>query len=143
MKLRLQHPPTPKFAAVHARIAVDAAREIEGLDLDYSVESLALVDRIIGAFHDEGLEASQMGETCFAFGCYVGEVFVRSLGARWTMPRQSILSKLGFGDTTMMIVEMPNGDIWNPIGKVFKLLEGGPTESVAYLHRVAVGGPES
>jgi hypothetical protein len=137
MKLRLQHPPTPEFAAKHAQIAVEVSRDVDGINLDYSVDSLALVDRIIGAFHTEGLKTGQMGETCFTFGCYVGEVFVRTVGARWTEPKQSFFSKMGFVDTAMMVVEMPNGAIWNPIGKVFKLLESGPTESVAYLYRVA------
>lgn len=137
MRLRLQHPPTPEFAPTHAQIAVEAARDIDHVTLDYSSASLAEVDRILGKFHAEGLTADQMGETVFSFGCYVGEVLVRNNGGRWVMPRQSVLSKLGFGDSTMMVVELPNGDVWNPIMKAFKLLENGEADSVAYFYRVA------
>ena len=51
LTLNLQHPPTPGFAAQHSQIAVDAARNVSGIDLDYSPQSLNLVDRIILGFH--------------------------------------------------------------------------------------------
>jgi len=137
MKMRLQHPPTPEFAATHAKLAVDAARDIDHVALDYSPASLTEVDRILGKFHAEGLTSEQMGATVFSFGCYVGEVLVRNNAGRWVMPGQSVLSKLGFGDSTMMVVELPNGDVWNPIMKAFKLLANGESDSVAYFYRVA------
>jgi len=141
MRLRLQHPPTPEFAPAHAQIAVDAARDIDHVTLDYSPASLAEVDRILGKFHMEGLTADQIGETVFSFGCYVGEVLVRNNTGKWVMPRKSVLSKLGFGDSTMMMVELPNGGVWNPIMKAFKLLENGEAASVAYFYQVATRLP--
>lgn len=138
MRLRLQHPPTPEFAAIHAQIAVDAARDIDHVALDYSPASLAEVDRILGKFHAEGLTTDQMGATVFSFGCYVGEILVRNNSGKWMMPPQTALSKLGFSDSNMMVVQLPNGGVWNPIMKAFKLLENGESDSVAYFYRVAV-----
>ena len=111
----------------HAQLAVDAARNVDGVDLDFSPNSLSEVDRIIGSFHAEGLSSDQVGETVFSFGCYVGEVFVHHHAGRWIIPKRSLL---GFGGSDMMLVEMPNGVVCNPIGKAFKLLEQGASESV-------------
>jgi hypothetical protein len=137
VNLRLPHPPTPEFAATHAQLAVDAARNIDHVHLDYSPASLGEVDRILGKFHAEGLTEDQMGATVFSFGCYVGEVLVRNNSGRWVMPGQSALSKLGLGDSNMMVVELPDGGVWNPIMKAFKLLKNGESDSVAYFYRVA------
>lgn len=134
--MRLQHPPTPENAAALAQLAVDAAWNVDSIELDYSPRSLTEVDGIIGKFHSERLTADQIGSTIFSFGCYIGEVLVRHQGGVWKMPAQSIWSKLGFGNTNMMIVETPNGTVWNPIGKAFKLLENGKADSVSYFYEV-------
>src|SRR5438128_1417482 len=136
MNLRLQYPPIPENAATLAQLAVDAARNVDSIELDYSPQSLAKVDGIIAKFHSEGLTENQIGSTIFSFGCYVGEVLVRHQGGVWKMPAQSIWSKLGFGNTNMMVVETPNGNVWNPIGKAFKLLENGKADSVSYFYEV-------
>ena len=138
MNLRLQFAPTPENAAAHAQLAVDAARNVDRVELDYSPQSLAEVDRIIGKFHAQKMRADQIGETVFSFGCYVGEVLVRNLGGTWKNPERSFLSRLGLGDSNMMVVGMPNGIVWNPIGKTFKLLENGKEDSVSYFYDVAV-----
>jgi hypothetical protein len=138
MNLRLQFAPTPENAAAHAQLAVDAARNVDHVELDYSPQSLAEVDRILGKFHAEKLRADQMGETVFSFGCYVGEVLVRHLGGSWQMPERGFLARLGLGDSNMMVVQMPNGIVWNPIGKAFKLFENGKEDSVSYFYDVAV-----
>jgi hypothetical protein len=142
MKLRLQFPPTPENAAKLAELAVAAARNVDGIDLDYSPESLASVDQILGSFHEEGLTEKQVGETVFSFGCYVGEILVRHHNGKWALPKASFLAKLGFGGSNMMLVELPNGSTWNPIGKAFKLIENGQEDSVAYLYTVATQDAE-
>jgi hypothetical protein len=138
MNLRLQFPPTPENGAAHAQLAVDAAWNVDRVELDYSPQSLADVDRILGKFHEQKMRADQIGETVFSFGCYVGEVLVRHLGGSWTMPEQGFLARLGIGNSSMMAVQMPNGIVWNPIGKTFKLLENGKEDSVSYFYDVAV-----
>jgi len=83
MELKLQFPPTPEHAAQHAELMVPAAREVSGVLLDYSPESLLAVDGIIEKFRRDGVPADRIASTLFCFGCYVGEVFVRNAGARW------------------------------------------------------------
>src|SRR5436190_21792670 len=109
MNLHLQFPPTPENAAAHAQLAVDAARNVDRVELDYSPQSLAEVDRILSKFHAQKLQVDQVGETVFSFGCYVGEVLVRQLGGSWQMPQRSFLARLGLGSSNMMVVQMPSG----------------------------------
>ena len=138
MELRLQYPPTPEFAAKHAELAVAAALNVEQITLDYSPKSLADVDGIVGRFHQEGLRANQIGETVFSFGCYVGEVLVRNHKGVWKLAAATKWPKTLKESLDMIVVELPNGSVWNPIGKAFKLLENGEGDSVEYFYHVAV-----
>ena len=136
MKLRLQYPPSPENAARLAQIAVDTVKKIDRIDLDYSPASLSKVDSILETFHREGLDQSQIGETVFSLGCYVGEVLVRNNGGTWKLPKDSFLAKLVRRGENIMVVDLPNGTTCNPIGKAFKFLENGRTDSVAYFYQV-------
>jgi hypothetical protein len=136
VRLRLQYPPEPKHAIQLAALAVAAARNVDRIELDYSPKSLTAVDRILDSFHREGLSENQVGETVFSFGCYVGEVLVRHNRGFWKMPEQTALARILRRGENMMVVELPNGTVCNPIGKAFKFLESGKTESVAYFYQV-------
>jgi hypothetical protein len=136
LTLRLKYPPTPEFAANLANIAVTAARNVSGIELDYSPESLSKVDAIVNGFHQEGLKPSQIGETVFTFGCYVGEVFVRNDDGVWKMPSDTNLPDAIKDNNNMMVVVLPKSTVCNPIGKAFKLLELGESESLAYFYQV-------
>src|SRR5258707_601806 len=138
MQFRLQFPPTPENAAKHAQLAADAARDVEGITLDFSPQSLTNIDRIVGRFHSDGLRPEQIGSTVFSFGCYVGEIFVRHHGGVWKAPAETTLPDDLKDQNNMMVVELPNGDVWNPIGKTFTLLENGQGDSVAYFYHIAI-----
>lgn len=139
MDLKLKYPPVPEHAAAHAQLCVDAARRISKMVLDYSVDSLRAVDIQLSKFADEGLTSDEIGETLFSFGCYVGEVLVRNLRGQWVHTDESPMAKL---TPWPIVVAMPNGDCWNPIGKVFKRVDEGETESVTYMYKVAAQGAE-
>jgi len=136
MELRLKYPPEPQYAADLARLIVGTAKRVSNLALDYSPESLQLVDQQLAGFEREGVASADVAETLFCFGCYVGEVFVRNLAARWVRTSESAMAGL---TPWPMVVVMPNGDHWNPIGKVFKRVDDGEGESVVYLYEVAGG----
>src|SRR6185312_5431356 len=70
--LLLPATPTPATAPDLARRAADAARDVSGVELDYTPASLELVDAILDGFREPGSDL--MAETTFAFGCYLGEV---------------------------------------------------------------------
>jgi hypothetical protein len=132
VNLRLKYPPVPEHMSDHASVAVQAAADIDGLDLDYGVTSLGAVDRILGGFHDSNLDSSQVAETLFAFGAYVGEVMVRAAAGRWVeMPAGHPLSG-------WPVIELPSGVLGNPIGKVFKRVDLGDSENLPFFYQVMV-----
>ena len=79
---------TPRNAPRFAADVVAIVEENEGVRLDYSAESLEVIDRIVGGFREEGVEVEDVAATLFSFGCYVGEVFVRHAGATWRKASQ-------------------------------------------------------
>lgn len=120
----------PENAAALSGKAVDAVRNVDGISLDYTPESLAKVDEVILRFRKDGQTMAEVGSTIFALGCYVGEVFVRNDGARWVMP-DAEAQRVGF---TMMGLRTSDGKFLNPIGKAMKLLKNGQEDSVMYFY---------
>ncbi|MFG2555609.1 hypothetical protein [Streptomyces sp. NPDC048581] len=97
------------------------------LPLDYSVASLRVVDFLIEGLRKGGAGREQVRDTLFGLGAYVGEVLVRRAGAVWVDFDADQRTYFGqpFG------VRMPDGRIWNPLGKVHNRFElGGPGESL-------------
>ena len=94
LKLRLQYKPTPENAPKLARVVVRAARDIFGVELDYSPDSLVQVDGIIEEFKKEQAAIESIGETLFSLGCYLGEVMIRSSDAIWRNTIQTPLRNL-------------------------------------------------
>jgi hypothetical protein len=121
--------------ADHAAVAVAAASEVAGIELDYGVPSLVLVDGILARFHDEGLGPEQVGETVFSLGAYIGEVMIRSAGGSWVTVGAD--HPLGGG---WPLVELPGDTLVNPLGKAFKRVENGEGDSIPYFYEVFVHG---
>ncbi|HTM56702.1 MAG TPA: hypothetical protein VL175_21900 [Pirellulales bacterium] len=133
MQLRLKYPPTVENAPKFAADIVGSAAEISGVHLDYSVASLKLVDDIIEGLRQDGCTAEQISATLFAFGCYVGEVFVRHADAHWRSAAETPMAELsGFP----LVIELGKSSHCNPIGKVFKRLENGEADSLPYFFQM-------
>ncbi|WP_228044346.1 hypothetical protein [Streptomyces ferrugineus] len=97
------------------------------LPLDYSVASLRLVDFLIDGLRKGGADRERARETLFGLGAYVGEVLVRRAGAVWEDFDAD--QRAYFGQPVG--VRMPDGRVWNPLGKVHNRFDtGGPTESL-------------
>ena len=86
MILRLNFPPTVDFAVKHAELVVESARKVSGVVLDFSPANLARVDEIIEGLRRDGVDADQIAETLFSFGCYLGEVLVRNTDCAGSTP---------------------------------------------------------
>lgn len=134
--LRLQHPPEADFAAAHAQTFVDAVQNIDGIILDYTVESLAAVDGVLSNFEEPGSDA--VAETVLTAGFYVGEVMVRQYGYRWTTKPEDVPLWSPFD----LLLAGPTGNYSNPLGKAFKRVENGPEDSVAYFVVAMVAAAE-
>ncbi|MCX3058995.1 hypothetical protein [Streptomyces beihaiensis] len=124
-------------AALVARVA--SAR----VPLDYSVASLRVVDFLIegmrkGSSGDPADPAARRARTqavLDSLGAYVGEVLVRRAGAVWVDLDDE--HRAYFGRTVG--VRMPDGRVWNPLGKVVNRYEAGPEESLQTFYLTLPG----
>ncbi|MGP3925576.1 MULTISPECIES: hypothetical protein [unclassified Streptomyces] len=96
------------------------------LPLDYSIASLRIVDFIIDGLRRGGRSREEIGVTLHGLGAYVGEVLVRRAGAVWVDfdEHQRALFAQSVG------VRMPDGRVWNPLGRVVNRFVLGPEESL-------------
>lgn len=134
MKINLKYFPNAANAPLFAQDIVQAAGDISGTALDYSVPSLHLVDGIIEEMRRDAVPMEQVGATLFGFGAYVGEVFTRNAGAHWVD-----LDQARKGDSGHPIgIQMPDGVIWDPISKVFQRLSDGAEDSLPFFYKQAV-----
>jgi hypothetical protein len=129
---------TPQNASRFAERIVDSAREVDGVELDYSVASLEEVNQILMGFRNQKKvpKVLDIAVTLFEFGCYVGEVLVRNnSGSEWAMlPDDETESPLNSG----LVVELPKGTTANPIGKVVKRFENGEGDDLVYFYRMVL-----
>ncbi|MET8563498.1 hypothetical protein ABZV75_23985 [Streptomyces flaveolus] len=112
------------------------------LPLDYSVRSMRIVDFLIDGLRKGGADRESARDTLIGLGAYVGEVLVRRAGAVWadfdTEQRAYFGQRVG--------VRMPDGRLWNPLGKVLNRFgTGGADESLQLFYltlhgRRQVGG---
>ena len=141
MNIRLPKAPIPENAPGYAETAVSAVKNLDKLTLDYSTGSLEIVEEILQRFHEERVSVDKIGGALFSFGCYVGEVFIRSFGGKWKKEEETEMKGLaGF----FIVVELPNGVICNPVGKVFKIVMDGE-KGLSYFYYIMTkeGGTKS
>ncbi|MFZ6745952.1 hypothetical protein ACO0LC_22225 [Undibacterium sp. JH2W] len=121
---------TPDQAEKWAGIAATVLHTTTGKNLDYSPESLQIVDEYVLNLKKNGANPQGINKTLIALGCYVGQVMVQNLGSRWDNPTPTEM-KLGFDATG---IRAKNGAFSQPIGKVFKLLRNGEEDSVVAFY---------
>ncbi len=129
--------PTPENAAEIGGMVVPFVQKHYGLTLDYSVVSLRQVDGIIDDLRsNQSFEALQ--PLLFSLGCYVGEVFVRNAGAMWRTAADLGMEAVS---SSPLVVAMPDGRGCNPVGKVYKRFQNGPSDNIAWFYHVMVEVP--
>lgn len=83
----MQQQELDKLMQASADDAVKVSVEEFSVDLDFSGESVALVDHVLLSFidkyRDKALEDSAVFTLCNIFGAYIGEVFRRIAGGNW------------------------------------------------------------
>jgi hypothetical protein len=121
---------------VYAAGVVDRLTARSRLPLDYSVASLRIVDFMVDGVRRGRPEVGRVAGLLQGLGAYAGEVIVRRAGARWVDldPEQREL----FGQPVG--IRMPDGRVWNPLGKVVNRFElGGPEESMQRFYLLLHG----
>lgn len=111
------------------RHAADFVRDVTArsrLPLDYSVASLRVVDFVVDGLRKSGRDRTAVGHVLFGLGVYAGEVLVRRAGAVWVEFDEGRRELFG----QPVGVRMPDGRLWNPLGKVVKRFEVGERESL-------------
>lgn len=126
--LRLSYEPTPANLPVLAALVVEKARSVDGATLDYTPESLKEVDRILLQFREERVAPGVIAETIFCFGCYVGEVMRRTLGATWALPPLHV----PLGPFPLILIGSDNYS--SPILKAFKCVQNGQEDSICSFY---------
>jgi hypothetical protein len=106
------------------------------LPLDFSVASLRVVDFLIDGLRKGGADPERAGGTLLGLGAYVGEVLVRRAGAVWVDFDADQCAYFG----QPVGVRMPDGRVWNPLGKVHnRFRTGGPEESLQTFYLMLHG----
>jgi hypothetical protein len=121
---------------VYVAGVVDRLTARSRLPLDYSVASLRIVDFMVDGVRRGRPNVGRVAGLLQGLGAYAGEVIVRRAGARWVDldPEQREL----FGQPVG--IRMPDGRVWNPLGKVVNRFElGGPEESVQRFYLLLHG----
>lgn len=114
----------------HARTFVAHVTRSSQLPLDYSVASLRVVDFMVNGLRQGSNQAARPDRVLYDLGAYVGEVLVRQAGAVWVEFDEH--QRDFFGQTVG--VRMPDGRVWNPLGKVVNRFELGPEESLQVFY---------
>lgn len=118
----------PEASEMPAHAAAFADRLVRKVKvpLDYSVASLLVADGVVDGLQRGAHDREQMTKTLFGVGAYVGEVLVRRAGAEWV--DFDLREREMFGQPVG--VRMPDGRVWNPLGRVVNRFLGGRDESL-------------
>ncbi|MGW0629852.1 hypothetical protein [Streptomyces sp. NPDC002758] len=128
----------PRAREMRSYVAAFVARVTarNRLPLDYSVASLRVVDFLVDGLRKGGTGRQGARKALFGLGTYVGEVLVRRAGAVWVDFDED--QRAYFGQPVG--VRMPDGRVWNPLGKVANRFElGGPQESLLTFYLMLPG----
>jgi hypothetical protein len=128
----------PRASEMRACAAAFVARTTgrSRLPLDYTEHSLRLADFLIDGLRKGGAHREEAHDTLFGLGAYVGEVLVRRAGAVWV--DFDAAQRAYFGQP--IGVRMPDGRVWNPLGKVVNRFETGESEDSLHLFYLKLHG---
>ncbi|MFH9725807.1 hypothetical protein ACH4M4_23005 [Streptomyces sp. NPDC017254] len=112
----------------HASAFVERATAQARLPLDYTAASLRLVDRLVDGLRRGGAGREDVAGPLLGIGAYVGEVLAREGGAVWVDIPPGHLLWTVFDHPVGS--RMPDGRVWNPLGRTVNRFEVGPRESL-------------
>ncbi len=135
MNQAVRNPPLAVSGPRLAADTVDMVCQGTGIRLDYTPDSLTLVDRVIGDIRCEDPLVGAIPQVMLGFGAYTGEVLVRGTRATWVDFDAAQRERFGqpFG------VRTPGGRLWNPLGEVVRRFEPGAHDSLRLFYLSVVG----
>ena len=104
------------------------------LHLDYSEQSLKIIDALIEKLRSEGNDERKAVNEIMAIGAYVGEIMRRNFGGHWTKPELAGFPK--DGATFSVVFVFPNHSSTNPLGRVLKCFRHGSSYSIIPYYEV-------
>jgi len=121
-----------KFQDVMRRLAEQSAasaQKIYKINLDFTIESLAVLDRdLLSRMHQENIDTpiSEDGLTArsIGLGSYVGEVMRRKIGGKWAQDSVA-------GEGTLPLTLSDGTQIF-PVIWIAKRITDGPAEDIAF-----------
>jgi hypothetical protein len=125
--LQLLYEPT---AANASRFAADIAEQAggQGIQLDYSAESIAYFDSVIESLRANKVQIEQVAEVLFGLGCFLGEAIVRATGGHW---RAASATSLETTAPFPLVVLLPDGRLCDPAAQPFSTLSLGAAASLS------------
>jgi hypothetical protein len=124
-------PEIQKIAEAYALRMIDYAKDTHGIKLDWTDNSIRVVERIAGAFHDEYKKNPPSSEEIAPFykgiGSYIGEVFRRNHGADWGWVTLE-------GERFPGMQSKPGSLFW-PWGKALNRIVNGPEDNLWHYYQ--------
>lgn len=122
MHFRIAMAPAIATVRSYADEAIRHMRDIYGVSLNHSLDSLAHVDKVLGLWRDGGASADVLTKSLFSFGSYAGEVLREQEPGRWTEPPAS---EQDAWNDRFLYVRLLDGREWRPIDLAFRTLTEG------------------
>ena len=129
-----------EMAVEQAQQAVQAAQRA-GYNLDFTIESLQTVDKIISEIRYSKTVISTASDQVFQLGCYAGETMRRFHGGDWRHPDESDLYRM-IGPHMLVVlssaaeVKESRPQILSPIGKALNMLENDSAGTLVSYHEM-------
>jgi len=132
--IRLDIAPAVETAQGYSEDAVRNMQRMYGAVMDYSVDSLVAIDRVLSDWRKKGATADVAAKSLYAFGCYAGEVLQRQRPGHWQEPPREAHGDL---ESLFLYVRLHDGREWRPIAIAFLQMMEGPQYSLhASLNRL-------
>jgi hypothetical protein len=125
-----------KMVAAYALDAVDAAQGNFKTTLDWSENSVTVVEGLLAKLHDSIPSQKPPDDVVWSFakmfGSYVGEVFRKNHGGEWGF--------IDDGQQKFPGIQWRGNTLFWPWGRVHQRLLKGPAENVADYYRIMAAG---
>jgi hypothetical protein len=127
--LRLSIAPRHETVADYAGDTVRLMASANKVTMDWSIESLVHIDRMLAAWHKAGAPIDKVNKSMYALGSYAGEVMLRHARGRWIDPSNAD-EQVEELSNLFLCVELEDGRRWAPIALCIQSLTEGPEHSL-------------